>query len=79
MDSVSDIGKDHFLCFVTNDHNLGQGHLQKSSKVKQKNRDLELWYMFVGQIFARHAKNDLTLARTGGLVQPPLPPEPFRR
>ena len=27
-------------------------------KVEQKNRDLELRYMFLGQIFAKNAKND---------------------
>ena len=32
------------------------GHQAK--KVKQKNRDLVLRYMFLGQIFAKNAKND---------------------
>ena len=32
------------------------GHQVK--KVKQKKRDLELQYMFLGQIFAKNAKND---------------------
>ena len=32
------------------------GHQVK--KVKQKNRDLELRYMFLGQIFSKNAKND---------------------
>ena len=32
------------------------GHQVK--KVKQKNRNLELRYMFLGQIFAKNAKND---------------------
>ena len=32
------------------------GHQVK--KVKEKNRDLELRYMFLGQIFAKNAKND---------------------
>ena len=32
------------------------GHQEK--KVKQKNRNLELRYMFLGQIFAKNAKND---------------------
>ena len=32
------------------------GHQVK--KVKQKSRDLELRYMFLGQIFANNAKND---------------------
>ena len=35
------------------------GHQVK--KVKQKkNRDLELQYVFIGQIFAKNAKNDPT-------------------
>ena len=39
------------------DHNTGQGHLRSpGKKVKQKNRDLELRYMFLGQIFAKNAK-----------------------
>ena len=58
MDSVTDICKYHFLCFVTiiqvkviSDHQV--------KNVKQKNRDLELRYMFLGQIFAKKtAKND---------------------
>ena len=57
MDSVTDICKYQFLCFVTiiqvkviSDHQV--------KKVKQKNRDLELRYMFLGQIFAKNAKND---------------------
>ena len=32
------------------------GHQVK--KVKEKNRDLELQYMFIGQIFAKNAKKD---------------------
>ena len=32
------------------------GHHAK--KVKQKNRDLQLRYMFLGHIFAKNAKND---------------------
>ena len=42
------------------DHNTGQGHLRSpGEKVKQKKiRDLELRYMFLGQIFAKNAKND---------------------
>ena len=57
MDSVSDICKYHLLCFMTiievkvmSDHQV--------KKVKQKNRNLELRYMFLGQIFAKNAKND---------------------
>ena len=57
MDSVTDICKYHFLCFVTIIQvKVISGHQVK--KVKQKNRDLELRYMFLGQIFAKNAKND---------------------
>ena len=41
------------------DHNAGQGHLRSpGKKVKHKNRDLELRYMFLDQTFAKNAKND---------------------
>ena len=43
------------------DRNRGQGHLRSPGikKVKQKkNRDLELRYMILGQIFAKNAKHD---------------------
>ena len=42
------------------DHKTGQGHLWSPGKKGQtkKNRDLELLYMFLGQIFAKNAKND---------------------
>ena len=58
MDSVTDICKYHFLCFVTIIQvKVISGHQVK--KVKQKkNRDLELRYMFLGQIFAKNAKNE---------------------
>ena len=58
MDSVSDICKYHLLCFATIiEVKVISGHQVK--KVKQKkNRDLELRYMFLGQIFAKNAKND---------------------
>ena len=58
MDSITDIFKYHFLCFVTIIQvNVISGHQVK--KVKQtKNRDLELRYMILGQIFAKNAKND---------------------
>ena len=57
MDSVTDICKYHFLCFVTIIQvKVISGHQVK--KVKQKNRDLELRYMFLGQIFAKNSKND---------------------
>ena len=58
MDSVTDICKYHFLWFVTIIQvKVISGHQVK--KVKQKKfRDLELWYMFLGQIFAKNAKND---------------------
>ena len=57
MDSVTDVCKYHFLCFMTIIQvKVISGHQVK--KVKQKNRDLELRYMFLGQIFAKNAKND---------------------
>ena len=58
MDSVTDICKYHFLCFVTMIQvKVISGHQVK--KVKQFFfRDLELRYMFLGQIFAKNAKND---------------------
>ena len=58
MDSVSDICKYHLLCFITIlEVKVMSGHQVK--KVKQKkNRDLELRYMCLGQIFAKNAKND---------------------
>ena len=58
MDSVSDIFKYHLLCFMTIiEVKVMSGHQVK--KVKQnKIRILELRYMFLGQIFAKNAKND---------------------
>ena len=58
MDNVTDICMYHFLCFVTRIQvKVISGHQVK--KVKQKKiRDLELRYMFLGQIFAKNAKND---------------------
>ena len=42
------------------DHNTGQGHLRSPGENRQtkKFRDLVLRYMFLGQIFAKNAKND---------------------
>ena len=42
------------------DHNRGQGHLRLPGKKRsnKKFRDLEVRYMFLGQIFAKNAKND---------------------
>ena len=57
MDSVTDICTYHFLCFVI----MIQVKVisgQQVKKVKQKNWDLELRYMFLGQILAKNAKND---------------------
>ena len=55
MDSVNDICKHHFLCFVT----IIQVKVISGHQVKKvKKRDLELRYMFIGQIFAKNAKND---------------------
>ena len=58
MDSASDICKYHLLCFVTIiEVKVISGHQVK--KVKQnKIRDLELRNMFLGQIFAKNAKNN---------------------
>ena len=57
MDSVPDICKYHLLCFVTIiEVKVISGHqVKRSSKT---NRDLELRYMLLGQIFAKNAKND---------------------
>ena len=57
MDSVTDICKYHFLCFVTIIQvKVISGHQVK--KVKQFFfRDLELRYLFLGQIFVKNAKN----------------------
>ena len=58
MDSVSDICKYHLLCFVTViEVKVMSGHQVKKGQAK-KFRDLELQYMFLGQIFAKNAKND---------------------
>ena len=58
MDSVSAICKYHLLCFMTIiEVKVMSGHQAK--KVKQIFfRNLELRYMFLGQIFAKNAKND---------------------
>ena len=57
MDSVSDIYKYHLLCFATIiEVKVISGHQVKRSS--KKNRDLEMRYMFLGQIFAKNAKND---------------------
>ena len=57
MDSVTDICKYHFLCFVTIIQvKVISGHQVKRSN--KKNRDLELRYMFLGEIFAKNAKNE---------------------
>ena len=58
MDSVSDICKYHLLCFVTViEVKVISGH-QVKKRSSQKFRDLEVRYMFLGQIFAKNAKND---------------------
>ena len=58
MDSVTDICKYHFVCFVTIIQvKVISGH--QVEKTKQFFfRNLELRYMFLGQIFAKNAKND---------------------
>ena len=45
---------------MLSDHNKGQGHLRSPGEKGQtkKIRDLELRYMFLGQIFAKNAKNE---------------------
>ena len=70
MDSITDICKYHFLCFVTIIKvKVISGHQVK--KVKQIFcRDLELRYMFLGQIFTKNAKNDpKTLFEASKLVK----------
>ena len=58
MDSVSDICKYHLLCFATIiEVKVMSGHQVKKGQAK-KFRDLELRYMFLGQIFTKNAKND---------------------
>ena len=58
MDSVSDICKYHLLCFMTIiEVKVMSGHQVKKGQTKFF-RDLELQYMFLGQIFAKNAKND---------------------
>ena len=57
MDSVSDL----YVSFtVLCGHNRGQGHVRSPGEKGQakKFRDLGLRYMFLGQIFAKNAKND---------------------
>ena len=58
MDSVTDICKYHFLCFVTIIQvKVISGHQVKKGQAKNF-RGLELRYLFLGQIFAKNAKND---------------------
>ena len=58
MDSVTDICKYHFLCFVAIIKvKVISGHQVQKGQTK-KFRDLELRYMFLGQIFTKNAKND---------------------
>ena len=56
MDGVTDICEYHFLCFVTiTQVKVVSGHQVK--KVKQFfSRDLELRYMFLGQIFRKRTR-----------------------
>ena len=64
MDSITDMCKYHLIWFVTIlQVKVISGHQVK--KVKQKrNRDLGLRYMFLGQIFAKNAKNERKNERT---------------
>ena len=58
-DSVSDICKYHLLCFVTMiEVKVISGH-QVKKRSNKKFRDLEVRYMFLGQIFAKNAKMTL--------------------
>ena len=58
MDSVSDICMYHLLCFAAViEVKVMSGSPGKKGQGK-KFRDLELRYMFLGQIFAKNAKND---------------------
>ena len=45
------------------DHNRGKGHLRSPGKKRSSKKfdDLEMRYMFLGQIFAKNAKNDLKI------------------
>ena len=56
MDSVTDTFKYHFLCFVT----IIQVKVISGHQVKKGQtiffRDLELQYIFLGQIFAKNSK-----------------------
>ena len=60
MNSVSDICKYHLLCFVTIiEVKVMSGDRSPGEKGQAKKfRDLELRYMFLGQIFTKNAKND---------------------
>ena len=59
MDSVSDICKYHLLCFVTTiEVKVISGHQVKKRSSKNF-RDLELQYMFLGQISQRTRKMTL--------------------
>ena len=54
------------------DHKTGQGHLRSPCEKGQNIffRDLELRYMFLGQIFAKNAKNEpKTLFEASKLVK----------
>ena len=58
MYSVTDICKYHFLCFVAIIQvKVISGHQVKKGQTNFF-RDLELRYMFLGQIFVMNAKND---------------------
>ena len=58
MDSVSDICKYHLLCFATILESRSS-QVTRPKKGQAKNfGDLELRYMFLGQIFAKNVKND---------------------
>ena len=58
MDSVSDIFKYHVLCFMTIIEVKVISSHQVKERPSKKFRYLEVRYMFLGQIFAKNAKND---------------------
>ena len=58
MDSVTHICKYHFLCFVTIIQvKVISGYQVPKRGQPKKVRDLQLRFMFLGQIFAKNAKN----------------------
>ena len=51
----------HVSCFVCPERTVSartDKYMKYNTKYNKKNRDLELRHMFLGQIFAKNAKND---------------------